>query len=104
MLIGYPVTSKDHTIDMSFLAPFKDKKCEVIIFRPSETMILPFKRWIHTDNEIEHYNLLMAKGEVEDGVAGGTYGRMETDRHIIHTPIENGPAWVIVESDDLLRE
>jgi len=106
MLIGYPTESKNHVIDMSFLAPFKDKKCELIIFRPSETsesMILPFKRWIRTDSEIEQYNLMMAKGEIQDKVKGGSYGRMETDRHIIHTPIENGPVWVIVESDDLLR-
>lgn len=86
MLVGYPVESKDHVIDMSFLAPFKDKKCEVIIFRPSETMILPFKRWIRTDKEIEHYNTLLVKGEIDDKVPGGSYGRHDTDRHLIRTP------------------
>jgi hypothetical protein len=101
--LAYKVISKDHILDMSFLAPFKDKDCEIIILENKGLMTVPFPRMIHSQEHIEKYNARMKEGEEYDSVPEGTYGRMDVNRYLITTPIENGEVWVIIDSDDLKR-
>jgi len=103
MLLGYKMKCNNHVVDVSSLAPFKDKTCEVIIFSPRDDVIFPFKRWIYANKEIEEYNRISSESEKNDGVEDGSYGRMSS-RYLIRTPIEDGPVWIIINSDDLLRE
>jgi len=94
MMCGYRMKVKNHIIDVSILGPFKDIPVDFLIFGPTtgRKSIFPFGRRMQTDEYIAEFN---KRAECED---------MDPCRTNIGVPLENGDAWIIFNSDVLLRD
>jgi len=93
-LYGKLIEVLDHQIDLRAMLSKEpeDVTTDIIIWEPRDRLIIPFTRRVHDQAYIDWYNSLRGPGSDPIG-----------PRHIVHVPIENGPAWVIFK-DELVHK
>jgi hypothetical protein len=95
MLIGKLVEVRGHQIDLRAVLGRdpEDVTSDLIIWKPGLNYILPFERRVHDQEYIDRYNAMREPGT-----------EPLAPRHIVHVPIDNGPAWVLFEEKLLRKE
>ena len=95
MLIGKLVEVRGHQIDLRVVLGRdpEDVTSDLLIWEPREKFILPFTRRVHDQEYIDNYNAMREPGS-----------EPLAPRHIVHVPIDNGPAWVLFKEELLHKE